>query len=223
MSPGQQTTPPTARTTTGRTYRGADRRQRQDERRARLMEAGIETFGTIGYRNATVDRVCAAAGLTKRYFYESFDDSEELLLAVYGRVAEELHTRIVADAEAAAPDIEAQVRAALTALFRTIGDDPRLARIAFVEILAVSGTVDSAWQAVNTAFVDTILQLTQPYLDAADLSETDLEILATGVLGAVVLIAQRWILGERAQPIEALVSNAHTLVMAVVSRVAALD
>ncbi|MGK5534030.1 TetR/AcrR family transcriptional regulator [Streptomyces sp. URMC 129] len=215
MNPGPPATPP------GRTYRGADPRQRQDERRARLIEAAIETFGTVGYRNATVDRVCAAAGLTKRYFYESFDDSESLLLAVYARVAEELHARIVADAEAAAPDVEAQVRAALTALFRTIDDDPRVARIAFVEILAVSATIDSAWQAVNTAFVDTILQLTKPYLDTAGLSETDLEILATGVLGAVVLIAQRWVLGERAQPIEALVSNAHTIVMAVLDRFAA--
>src|SRR4029453_15403828 len=64
----------------GRTYRGAGPRQRQDEPRARLVDAAVEVFGTTGSRSATVDRVCAVAGLTKRYFYESFDDSEALLL-----------------------------------------------------------------------------------------------------------------------------------------------
>ncbi|WP_326599120.1 hypothetical protein [Streptomyces sp. NBC_01803] len=34
----------------------------------------------------------------------------------------------------------------------------------------------------------------------------------------MVLFARRWVLGERAQQIEALVSNAHTIVMAVLTR-----
>lgn len=36
-----------------------------------------------GYRNATVKAVCEAAGLTERYFYESFSNSEELLVASF--------------------------------------------------------------------------------------------------------------------------------------------
>src|SRR5437016_4479616 len=54
-----------------RTYKGATPRQRVEQRRALLVDAAVDVFGTIGYRAATVDHVCARAGLSKRYFYES--------------------------------------------------------------------------------------------------------------------------------------------------------
>ena len=59
-------------------------------RRARFIEAGIEVFGQQGLRGATVRGVCAAAGLTDRYFYESFPSLEALLQAVYQQLSDEL-------------------------------------------------------------------------------------------------------------------------------------
>src|SRR5699024_244921 len=53
----------------------------------RIIAAGIELFGTVGYRAATVGAVCETAGLNKRYFYESFATLEDLLCEVYRRVA----------------------------------------------------------------------------------------------------------------------------------------
>src|ERR1700752_1144970 len=99
--------------TQGRTYRGASPEQRQAERRERLVEAAIEVFGTTGYRAATIDQVCAQAGLTKRYFYESFTDSEALLLAAYERTTGRLHDRVQAAIGRAQPDVEAITHAAL--------------------------------------------------------------------------------------------------------------
>ena len=65
-----------------RPYGGLAMEERVAARRARFIEAGVELFGTQGFRGATVRGVCAAAGLTDRYFYESFPTLEALLAAV---------------------------------------------------------------------------------------------------------------------------------------------
>jgi len=63
-------------------YGGKSARARVASRRHRLLAAGLELFGTQGYLRTTIDQVCAEAGLTKRYFYESFQSCEELLGAL---------------------------------------------------------------------------------------------------------------------------------------------
>src|SRR3569623_2122422 len=69
-----------------RPYGGLAKAERVAPRRARFIAAGIELFGTQGFRGATVRGICAAAGLTDRYFYESFASLEALLAEVYGTV-----------------------------------------------------------------------------------------------------------------------------------------
>lgn len=217
-------------TRTGRSYRGADPRQRQDERRTRLVTAAVEVFGTTGYRNATVERICAVAGLTKRYFYESFDDSEALLLAAYAYATNQLHASLVTGALAATSeppereplDLDGMVRGALVAFFGAIEEDPRLARIAFFEILGVSETVEAAYQAVTLRFVDTLLELAAPAFRSSPLSEADRHSLAEGVVGAVLMIAMHWVVDGRRRPVSSVVFSAHTIVMAVLERLGAV-
>jgi AcrR family transcriptional regulator len=218
----------------GRIYRGAGPRQRQDERRARLVDAAVEVFGTTGYRSATVERICAAAGLTKRYFYESFDSSEALLLAAYTRSIDELHASMVAGATATVPagprgeatagpgdegtDLDAMVHGGLVEFFGTIDADPRLARIAFFEVLGVSAEVDAAYQAAIRRFVDTLLTLAEPAFRHSPLPANDREALAEGIVGAVLMIAQHWIVAGRTRPVESVVLSAHTIVTAVLDK-----
>jgi AcrR family transcriptional regulator len=208
--------------TTGRTYRGAGPRERQDERRARLVDAAVEVFGTTGYRSATVERVCAVAGLTKRYFYESFDGSEALLLAAYRHSIDELHASMVAGATAGGPEnLDAMVHGGLVAFFGAIDADPRLARVAFFEILGISPAVDAAYQAATQRFVDTLLTLAEPAFAASALSRRDREALAEGIVGAVLMIAQQWVVSGRSRPRAAVVRSAHTIVTAVLDKVSA--
>ncbi len=65
----------------GRRYRGVSEEVRRTERRQRFIEAGLEVFAERGYHSSTVRSICANAGLTERYFYESFSNSEDLLTA----------------------------------------------------------------------------------------------------------------------------------------------
>src|ERR1700754_2161618 len=84
-----------------RRYGGASFEDRQAERRERLIAAAIEVFGRWGREGATVAAICAEAGLTARYFYESFPNRDALFIAAYQTVQAELLTQM---AQAAGPD-----------------------------------------------------------------------------------------------------------------------
>ena len=55
--------------------------------RALLVDAGYRLFGEEGEAGVSVRSVCRECGLNTRYFYESFDDVDDLLGAVYDRVS----------------------------------------------------------------------------------------------------------------------------------------
>ncbi|MFC9664199.1 TetR/AcrR family transcriptional regulator [Nocardia sp. NPDC127606] len=202
----------------GRRYRGAAPGQRQQERRTRLIDAATDAFGIDGYRNTTVTTICAAAGVGKRYFYESFTDSEDLLLEVYretaARMIEAIHTGL-REAEA----VDAQVRVGLTAYFQLILDDPRVPRIAFFEILGVSPAVDRAYYDVLDALVDICLALITPHVDLETHPAVSVRTVLFGLVGAIVIIAQKWVLDAYRQPMADVVDSACLVVNAVLTRI----
>src|ERR1700730_12439703 len=59
---------------------------RQTLRRDELVAAGVTLLGGEGGPGLTVRAVCREAGLTERYFYESFSDRDEFVRAVYDDV-----------------------------------------------------------------------------------------------------------------------------------------
>jgi AcrR family transcriptional regulator len=113
-----------------RPYGGVDARDRTAERRRRLLEAGLDLLAASDVPpELTVRAVCATAGTSARYFYESFTDKDELVAAVFDWVIADIATTTQA-AVAAAPHDE-QNRAGITNLVRTIADDGRIGRLLF--------------------------------------------------------------------------------------------
>jgi AcrR family transcriptional regulator len=55
-------------------------------RRDELIAAGVACLGSAQGSDLTVRAVCRSAGLTERYFYESFTDRDEFVRAVYDDV-----------------------------------------------------------------------------------------------------------------------------------------
>ncbi|QKT06490.1 TetR/AcrR family transcriptional regulator [Gordonia sp. X0973] len=198
-----------------RTYRGETAAQRAQDRRRRLIDAAVEVFGTRGYRVATVDEVCTQAGLSKRYFYESFTDAEALLLACYEKCAQDIHTDMVAAVVDAPPSMDEQLRAALTGYFCAIEADQRRARITLLEILGVSPAVDAAYTAQTHLFAASVQALAPAAFGSADDSDGRLHLIAQGIIGAVTTLARIWLLDEVARPRAELVDAAYALVNAV--------
>lgn len=82
------------------------------------------------WRGVTVEKLCAAASLNKRYFYESFTDLDALSVAVVDDIAERVRSATVAAADAAAEDpLEIQALTSVAAAVRALVDDPRRARV----------------------------------------------------------------------------------------------
>src|ERR1700733_6254619 len=69
-----------------RRWSGVPIEDRQALRRDELVAAGVTLLGGEGGPGLTVRAVCREAGLTERYFYESFSDRDEFVRAVYDDV-----------------------------------------------------------------------------------------------------------------------------------------
>lgn len=191
----------TAELSTTRSYRGQSQEQRRAERRARLIAAAIAVYGERGYHQATVKAVCEAAGLTERYFYESFANSESLLIDSYYAVAYAVLGEILRAGEAAGRGKVARSRAMLHAYFSALQREPRSARVFLVEIRGVSRAVDEAFEASLRTIGREVARLLAP-------GAVDDELLQAGVIGGVIHIAMHWIRNGYQPPIDDAVDTA---------------
>ncbi|PPJ26890.1 TetR/AcrR family transcriptional regulator [Nocardia nova] len=116
-------------------YRGATAAERATERRSRLLDAGLTVWAEAGTRT-TMTAVCAEAGLSERYFYESFAGLDALLEAVLNEIAVDIEDTSRSAADAAGGDPEARMRASIGAFVRLLVEDPRKGRVAIVESVA---------------------------------------------------------------------------------------
>jgi AcrR family transcriptional regulator len=117
-------------TPSSRPYGGVSAGERLAARRQKLLDAGLELFGTRGIAATSIGEICDQAGLTKRYFYESFHTIEELAVAVFdqvtGRLAEQIAPAIIAGGGR-------DPRPALTAHAHALLGDPRIVRLLAIE------------------------------------------------------------------------------------------
>jgi len=79
--------------------------------RERLVLAALDLFAEQGYDSTTVTQIAGRAGLTKTTFFRHFPDKREVLFA-----GQEVHSRLLADGAAAAPDPATPLEAVAAAL-----------------------------------------------------------------------------------------------------------
>ncbi|NMO01697.1 TetR/AcrR family transcriptional regulator [Gordonia sp. TBRC 11910] len=117
-----------------RAYGGEGGDTRVARRRAALIEAALESLGGTGGGAITVRGVCKMAGLTARYFYESFDSVEQLVAEAFdGVIAEITDAALAGFHDGATPGDK--VRRGVEAIVDVIADDPRKGRLLFSQEL----------------------------------------------------------------------------------------
>lgn len=112
-----------------RTYGGATQTERRLRRQALLTEVALDLVAAGGVAGVTVRGVCAAARLNDRYFYESFRNVDELLLAMFDEQIASASTVLLAAIAASPAEPVARARAAIGSGLRFLEDDPRRARL----------------------------------------------------------------------------------------------
>ncbi|MET3106475.1 AcrR family transcriptional regulator [Oxalobacteraceae bacterium GrIS 2.11] len=184
-----------------RSYRGISKEDRRAERCVRLITAAIKTYGLMGFRQTSVKAVCAEAGLTERYFYESFNNSEELLLTAYGAVIEGLLRELTQAVEKVGGDKFERARVMLEAYFTLLRREPAAARLILIEIRGVSAATTNAY----TAALHGVSQKLREVLSIPN-GEAQ-QLLGLAVVGGISLIALDWIEQDYAPPIGVMVGT----------------
>lgn len=94
-----------------------------------------EVAGERGAANVTVAHVVARSGVSRRTFYEIFEDREDCFLAAFNDTVDRVATRVLPAYESCGPWRE-RMRAALAALLGFLDEDPSAGRVCVVEALA---------------------------------------------------------------------------------------
>jgi AcrR family transcriptional regulator len=189
-----------------RRYRGITPMERTARRREKLLEAGLELFGTTGYANSSIRAVCALASLNSRYFYESFSDREDLLFQVYEGVVSDIANGVL-EATAGAENVEEQSRAGLLAAWTAVTEDPRKAKVIGVEVVGVSERLERLRRRNRHAFADILMKNALAFVGEDLALRLDPTLTSRALMGAVMDLQVDWIHGDIDASVEDIVEH----------------
>jgi AcrR family transcriptional regulator len=141
----------------------------EEMQRRRLLLALVEVLAEHGLENASIGRICKRAGVSRRTFYEIFDDRDECLLAAFDAAVNRLAVPVLAAHRAPgavqgkgqarkAQAWRERIRAALTALLEQFDAEPAIARMCVVETLKAGPIVAERRASVLAALVAAVEQ-----------------------------------------------------------------
>lgn len=176
---------------TPRTYAGLSEAERTVERRERFLEAGLQVFGTVGIKGATVRNLCKAAGLTERYFYESFADTDALFCAVYEQQQIAHRNFFMEQLPQLPTDLESRIEKAL-ALSLSWMRDERKVRVLYIEGMAGSEQVCTMYRHSLQEGAETTAQLIRLDNPRITLRDEVLVQIAHAINGACATLIAQW-------------------------------
>ncbi|OBF51038.1 TetR/AcrR family transcriptional regulator [Mycolicibacterium monacense] len=162
-------------------WSGVPLQDRQALRRDELVTAGVKLLGGEGGPALTVRAVCREAGLTERYFYESFVDRDEFVRAAYDDVCSRAVSALMT---AETP------RDAVERFVKLMVDDPTRGRVLLLApasepVLTQSG---AAWMPNFIELVQhKLTRITDPAIQA---------MVATGLIGALTALFTAYLDGR---------------------------
>lgn len=195
-------------------WRGETLEARAAVRREAFLQAAIELLGTRGAAAVAMRAAVREAGLSPRYFYESFEDRDALLVTTLERVAGDLRATVSDAVRAADDSVEARLRALFETVVGEMRRDPRIGRIILREVFA-EDVLRARGETILPEFVASLyLEVrapADPWLDAA---APDAQLQLTGLTGALVLLFLNWLEGRLAVEDDALVDHCVALTTA---------
>ena len=202
---------------TVRSYGGRTAEERAAARRDRLVAATIEVLADEGAGRTTMTGICAVAGLTERYFYESFASIDEAMLAALDSVCEELVVLTVTTLKSPEGSADDRVHALVVAFFDMVERSPKKVRVAVIE-----STANAVLRARRHELVAMFAQLVAD--EAEGLYHQDAWPVDRARVHGVVYIAGlaelvgAWLTGDLVATREELVEAAEVLFVAVTRR-----
>ncbi len=135
----------------GRYDRSLSSAERRADQRRRLLLAATEVFASEGYAGASVEAICSRVSMSRRTFYEHFDDLRAVLLDVHDASAR-VAMRLVSQAISAEKDPLDQVRAGISAFLTLVAANGSLARVLFREVRAAGPQYEKRRESLEDKF-----------------------------------------------------------------------
>ncbi|MGB3623045.1 MAG: TetR/AcrR family transcriptional regulator [Ketobacter sp.] len=214
--------PATKNKTSKRTYGGLSEEERIQDRRERFLAAGLEIFGTLGIKGATVRALCREAGLTERYFYESFSDTEALFEAVYEQQSNKLLEFYASGLHHLPESVYDKTVAALNLLFTIMRND-RMVRILCLESVAAGSEIADKHHAKMQLYAEVSVQLIRTLYPNLTLPDDVLKGIAFSLNGACFTVVTHWMLGGYKESQEAVVNSSVLVVQGTMQQLSILN
>jgi len=117
--------------------------QRSEETRARILEAAIKQFSVNGYNKASVDNICAQAGVSKGAFYHHFKTKQDVFLALLDGWLQTFDQAIEASKDRPVPETFQMMTEYFPYMFQSASEDLPM----FLEFLLQASRDETIWQA----------------------------------------------------------------------------
>lgn len=116
---------------------------RSEETRTHILEAALRRFASVGYSAASVDDICAAAGVSKGAFYHHFPSKQALFLELLNEWLDTIDVGFEAARKESVPETLRAFTDMLPAIFAAA--DGRLPM--FLEFWLQASRDEAVWQA----------------------------------------------------------------------------
>ncbi len=135
--------------------------------RTRLLEAVGRAVAEKGYAAATIDDIVRGAGVSKKTFYEHFQDKLGCFLAAYEAASDELYEHVRSAQDHERTWLE-RTRAGIGAYLRWLAAEPALARVFLVEIAAAGPEAAECRERLRDRYAERMRELQDPDVGVPD-------------------------------------------------------
>jgi AcrR family transcriptional regulator len=119
---------------------GLPRGQVTEIQRSRMLAAAAEAVADVGYTGMTIAQVIGRARVSRKTFYDVFNDREDCFLAAFEEAVAQA-SNVAREAYAQESGWRDGIRAALASLLLFMDERPDIARLCIVEALAAGDAV----------------------------------------------------------------------------------
>ena len=116
---------------------------RSEETQARILEAAVKQFSISGYNKASVDSICAAAGISKGAFYHHFKTKQDVFLALLDGWLQTFDQAIEASKDRPVPETFQMMTEYFPYIFQSASENLPM----FLEFLLQASRDETVWQA----------------------------------------------------------------------------
>jgi AcrR family transcriptional regulator len=179
----------------------AGHEQAKQERRRRILEAGVAVFSRKGYRDTAVDDIAVESETSKGGVYFHFPNKQTIFLTLLDQMGGML-LRKVEEAMAGEPEPLRRGDAALLIVLRTFSEHRALARLFLIEAVGAGREFNRAIADLHDRFAALIRRHLDDAVATGAIPPIDTDLTSVAWFGAVNEVAVRWLLSGRPERLE---------------------